>query len=93
MFLFSPGFGIGVTLIIFHSLLASERLTGFKSVRAILQAVCFNIFANLPLYPVDLLILRIFSRSYTDSSVDSSCSGQLSACKFSSRASEKSVKA
>ena len=74
MFLFLPGFGTGVTQASFHSFgilpVESERLMRFESARAVLQAVCFNIFADTPSHPVDLLVSRVVNRSYTDSSVD-----------------------
>ena len=97
MFLFLPGFGTGVTLASFHSFgilpVESERLMRFESGRAVLQAVCFNIFADTPSYPVDLLVSRVVNRSYTDSSVDNySCFGQFSAGRFGSRASGRFVK-
>ena len=96
VFLFLPGFGTGVILAIFHSCgilpVESERLIRFESGRAVLQAVCFNISADTPSHPVDLLVSRVVNSSYTDSSVESNSLGQFSADRFSSKASGKSVK-
>ena len=95
MFLFLPGFGTGVTQASFHSFgilpVESERLMRFESARAVLQAVCFNIFADTPSHPVDLFVSRVVNRSYTDSSYYS-CFRQFSAGGFGSRASGRFVK-
>ena len=48
------------------------------------QAVCFCMFADTPSHPVDLLVSRALNSSYTDSSVENRCFGQLSGGKFGS---------
>ena len=88
MFLFLPGFGIGVILAAFHSSgtlpVESDRLGRLERGNAVLHAVCFDILADTPSHPVDLLVSRAVNRSYTDSSVENRCGGQLSGGKFGS---------
>ena len=92
IFLSLPGLGIGVILAVFHSCstltVESDELRRLESGNAVLQAVCFNIFADTPSHPgpVDLLVSRAVNSSYTDSSVESSCFGQFSGGKFCSTA-------
>ena len=78
-----PGFGIGVILANFHSYgtcpVESEILTSFESGSTMLQAVCFCILA------------WVTNRSYTDSSVESSCLGQSLDGRFISNASGNSI--
>ena len=96
LFLSLPGFRIGVILANFHSYgtcpVESERLMSFESGSAMLQAVCFNILADTPSHPVDLLVSRVISRSYTDSSVESSCFGHSLGGRLISNASGNSIR-
>ena len=77
-----PGFGIGTTLAVFHSLgnlpLEIDRLISLEMIGAVLSAVCFSILANMPSQPVNFVVSSRASKSNTDASVDRSYSGQSS---------------
>ena len=68
-------FGIGTTLASFHSLgnfpVEMDKFMSLDSNKAMLLAVDFNIFGDIPSQPVDLVVSRLANKSNTDSSVDS----------------------
>ena len=78
-----PGFGTGATLATFHSLgnlpVEIDKLIRVESGKAILIAVLFNIFADIPSLPDDLVVSRVDNSSNTESSIDNNSTEQSTA--------------
>ena len=76
----SDPLGIGMILAVFHSegkiSLEMDMLNKVVSEGAMLAAVDFSIFAEIPSQPVALVASRLVNSSATDSSVQSSSLGQ-----------------